>query len=161
MSRRSVLRVCVPLIAALALVSPSIAGAQGVESPRIPLRTAMNELNTLRTEYAEAFNAKNAAAVSALYLPDAVVITRDGTKLAGSAAIAESMTAAAANWPQTTFASDTIRVFGNSAWDIGTLTSTGADGKVEVSRYLVILRRGMQYWRIASVAVVPVAKAGM
>src|SRR4051794_25350608 len=67
-------RSSLPLLAALALVATSLASAQGIEAPRVPLRTALNEINTLRSEYASAYNKKDAAALTAMYLPDAVAI---------------------------------------------------------------------------------------
>ncbi len=48
-----------------------------------------------------------------------------------------------------------MRVFGNTAWDAGSMRSQGASGDATVSRCLVVLRRGMQSWKISSVAVVP------
>jgi hypothetical protein len=46
-------------------------------------------------------------------------------------------------------------VFGNTAWDVGSMSSRGSDGHQSVQRYLVVLRRGVQTWQISSVAVVP------
>ena len=145
------------LVAALATGATSSALAQGVEAPRVPLRTAIKEINTLRAEYADLYNKKDTAALTAMYLPDAVVLREDGTLL-GQTAIGASMAAEAAGWPQITLVSDTMRVFGNTAWDVGSMTSTGADGETSVSRYLVVLRRGLQDWKISSVAVVPMTQ---
>jgi hypothetical protein len=47
-----------------------------------------------------------------------------------------------------------MRVFGNTAWDVGTLTSRTAEGTADVSHYLVVLRRGVETWRVSSLAVV-------
>jgi uncharacterized protein (TIGR02246 family) len=143
------------LIAALAFVAPSLARAQGIEAPRIPLRTALKEINTLRAEYASAYNSKDAAGLTAMYLPDAIVIRGDGSTLRGRAAIGKAMAEEAASWHQITISSDTVRVFGNTAWDVGTLSDQGSDSEAKVSRYLVVLRRGLQEWNISSVAVVP------
>jgi uncharacterized protein (TIGR02246 family) len=148
-------RSSLPLVVALAFVATSLAQAQGIEAPRVPLRTAINEINTLRAEYAGAYNKKDAAALTALYLPDAVVIRADGSTLLGQAAIGKALDEEAASWGQTTISSDTVRVFGNTAWDVGTLNSQGSDGEARVSHYLVVLRRGVQKWKISSVAVVP------
>jgi uncharacterized protein (TIGR02246 family) len=143
------------LIAALAFVAPSLARAQGIEAPRIPLRTALKEINTLRAEYASAYNSKDAAGLTAMYLPDAIVIRGDGSTLRGRAAIGKAMAEEAASWHQITISSDTVRVFGNTAWDVGTLSDQGSASEAKVSRYLVVLRRGLQEWNISSVAVVP------
>jgi uncharacterized protein (TIGR02246 family) len=153
LSRRA--RSSLPLVAAFALVATSLARAQGIEAPRVPLRTAINEINALRAEYAGAYNKKDAAALTAMYLPDAVVIRADGSTLQGRAAIGKALAEEAASWGQTTISSDTVRVFGNTAWDVGTLNSQGSEGEASVSRYLVVLRRGLQQWNISSVAVVP------
>jgi ketosteroid isomerase-like protein len=143
------------LVAALALFGASPAIAQGVEAPRVPLRTAIKEINTVRSEYADLYNRKDAAALTAMYLLDAVLVRGDGSTLVGQEAIGKALGEEAAGWRQLTLASDTMRVFGNTAWDVGSMTSTGSDGETSVSRYLVVLRRGVQSWKISSVAVVP------
>jgi ketosteroid isomerase-like protein len=158
MSPRHRSRSGVLLLVALTVLVPALARAQGIEEPRIPLRTALNEIHTLREAYAEAYNKKDAATLTAMYEPDAVVIRPDGTLL-GRAAIGKALSEESASWTQTTFASDTTRVFGHTAWDVGTLSSSGADGGQVVTHFLVVLRRGLEDWRIASVAVVPETKA--
>lgn len=145
-----------PFVLALALAVPAAAHAQGVKTPHVVLRTALAEINTLRTEYAEAFNKHDAAAVAATYSPDARVILADGTVIVGRDAIGQRLAADAPNWPTTTFASDTVHVSGSTAWDMGTLTSPrAAGGGNDVSHYLVVLRRGLRDWKLVSVAVVP------
>ena len=151
-SRRASLSLA--LVAVLAAAATSLAVAQGVEAPRVPLRTAIKEINTLRAEYADLYNRKDAAAITAMYLPDAVVVREDGTLL-GKTAIGTAMAAEAAGWQQITLASDTMRVFGNTAWDVGSLRGQGPGGEASGSRYLVVLRRGVQTWKISSLAVVP------
>jgi ketosteroid isomerase-like protein len=143
-----------PLAMALALLTTSLAAAQGIEAPRVPLRTAIKELNTLRAEYAALYNKKDTAALTAMYLPDAVVIRADGSTLVGTAAIGEAFSRDAASWGQITLSSDTTRVFGNTAWDVGSMSSQGSDGGQSMQRYLVVLRRGVQTWQISSLAVV-------
>ena len=142
------------LAMALALLTTSPAAAQGVEAPRVPLRTAIKEINTLRAEYAALYNKKDTTALTAMYLPDAIVIRPDGT-LKGQAAVSKAFSEEAANWGQITLSSDTTHVFGNTAWDVGSMSSRGSDGNQSVQRYLVVLRRGIQTWQISSVAVVP------
>jgi ketosteroid isomerase-like protein len=141
-----------PLATALAFVSTSLAAAQGVEQPRVPLRTAIAEINTLRSTYADLYNRKDAAALTAMYLSNAVVIRGDGTTLLGQTAIGKALGEDAASWQQITLSSDTTRVYGNTAWDVGTMRSGGESGG---NRYLVVLRRGMEEWKISSLAVVP------
>ena len=144
-----------PLAMALALLATSLAAAQGIEAPRVPVRTAIKEINTLRAEYAELYRKKDAAALTAMYLPDAVVIRADGSTLLGQAAIGKAFADEAATWNRLTLSSDTMRVFGNTAWDVGSMNSQGPDGSQTASRYLVVLRRGIRTWHISSVAVVP------
>jgi ketosteroid isomerase-like protein len=146
------------LVTVLAFVVPSVAGAQGIESPRVPLRTAINEINSLRNQYAENYNKKDAAALTAMYLPDAVVIRGDGTLLVGQTAIGKSLAEDAPKWSKSTFTSDTMRVFGNTAWDVGSSKASGPSGDENVSHYLAVLRRGLKGWKISSVAVVPEAR---
>lgn len=142
------------LAMALALTTASVAAAQGIEAPRVPLRTAIKEINTLRAEYAALYNRKDTAALSAMYLEDAIVVRPDGSTLMGRAAVSKAFSEEAANWGQITVSSDSTRVFGNTAWDVGSMSSRGPDGD-QSSRYLVVLRRGIQTWQISSVAVVP------
>lgn len=151
-SRRA--RSSLPLAAALALFASSPAVAQGIETPRVPLRTAIKEINTLRAEYADHYNRKDAAGLTAMYLPDAVLLRTDGSTLMGREAIGKMLTEEAPGWKQVTISSDTMRVFGNTAWDVGTMSARGSEGDTSVTRYLVVLRRGPNQWRISSVAVV-------
>ncbi len=147
-----------PLVAALALFATSPAAAQGVDAPRVPLRTAIKEINTLRAEYATLYNKKDAGALTAMYLPDAVMVRDDGSTLLGQAAIGKALAEGAASWQQLTISSDTMRVFGNTAWDVGSLSSKGSGGDSSTSQYLVVLRRGVQEWKISSLAVVPATR---
>ena len=151
--RRSV--ASLPLAMALALLTTSPAAAQGIDAPRVPVRTAIKEINTLRAEYAELYNRKDAAALTAMYLPDAVVIRADGSTLLGREAIGKAFAEEAEKWNRLTISSDTMRVFGNTAWDVGSMSSQGSDENQTATRYLVVLRRGVQTWHISSVAVVP------
>ena len=151
-SRR--VRSSLPLVALLALGAVTSAQAQGIESPRVPVRTAIKELTTLRAEYADLYNKKDVAAITAMYLPDAVMLRADGKTLLGRSAIGKAMADEAPTWQQIDIASDTMRVFGNTAWDMGTLTSRSPEGNATVSHYLVVLRRGVDNWKVSSLAVV-------
>src|SRR5690606_30613889 len=71
MRRRSLLKYVVPLLLVLA---PSVALAQGIEADRQRLRTAQDDIRALRSQYAEAYNAKDAAAVAALYTSDGIMV---------------------------------------------------------------------------------------
>ena len=145
----SLTRCSVPLLAALVLALPAALGAQGIEKPRIPLRTAMNELNAFRSEYQEAYNKHDMAAVAGMYASDAILITAAGEVLKGRTAIRAAL-ARDTSSATMKLDSDTMRVVGHTAWDVGTVTAGSA-----VQHYLVVLRRGLKDWQLASVAVVP------
>lgn len=149
------LRSWLTLACSLALLIPAVAIAQGIEQPRVPLRTALDEIRTLREAYAKAFNDKNAATVAGMYAPDAVVIRADGVVLTGNEAIRKDLEAG--QWPAMSITSDNVRVYGNTALDVGTVSMTPAGGKENVSHYLVVLRRGIKDWKVSRVAVVPEA----
>jgi uncharacterized protein (TIGR02246 family) len=151
-ARRS--RAWLPLMVSLALL-PNVANGQGIEKPRVPLRTALTEIKTFRAAYADAYNKKDSAAVASMYAPDAIVIQGNGNVLFGKDAIRKVIATDAPTWPQLTIESDTVRVFGNTAFDVGTSRSQGSAGGEEVSHYLVVLRRGLNDWVIKSLAVVP------
>jgi ketosteroid isomerase-like protein len=142
------------LLLASALVSPSALHAQ-IEEGRVPLRTAVTELNTFRVEFADDYNRKDAAAVTALYDADASVILADGSVLMGRAAIGKRNAVDAAKWPHLVIKYDSMRVYGNNAVDVGTSTYHPASGPTVVERYLIVMRRGMKDWKIVRLALVP------
>jgi len=146
----------VPIALALALLAPTLGSAQGVETPRVPIRTAISEIRVLRAQYAEGLNRKDAAELTAMYAPDAVVIREDGKTLMGRPAIGDDLAAGSAKWTKTTITPDTLHVYGNTEWEVGKLT--GPDGK-DPRHYLVVLRRGLEGWKISSVAIVPEGQA--
>ena len=144
-----------PLMASLALLLPGVATGQGIEKPRVPLRTALREIMAFREEYAQTYNNKDAAALVAMYAPDATLIRGDGTMLTGTEAIAKTLESGP--WLKMSLTSDTVRVFGNTAYDVGTARMSGSEGHEDVSHYLVVLRRGVTEWKLKAVAVVPEA----
>jgi uncharacterized protein (TIGR02246 family) len=146
-------RAWLPLVVSLAFLLPSVANGQGIEKPRVPVRTALDELRVLRAEYAEAFNKKDTATLVGMYASDATLIGGDGNMLKGKEAIQKSLEAGP--WQKMSIASDTVRVFGNTAVDVGTVRMAGSEGHEDVSHYLVVLRRGVETWKINSVALVP------
>ena len=148
-------RAWLPLMVSVAFLLPNVATGQGIERPRVPLRTALDELRVLREAYSEAFNKKDTATLVEMYAPDAIVIRGDGTMLSGTAAIRKSFEAGP--WSKMSIASDTVRVFGNTAFDVGTVRTSRSGGDESVSHYLVVLRRGLKAWSISSLAVVPEA----
>jgi uncharacterized protein (TIGR02246 family) len=133
------------------VTAPAALAAQGIPANAPALRTAMSDIATLRATYAEAFNNKDAAAVTALYADDAVVIMADGQLLNGGLEIRSAMAEQAPTWPHMVIESDTTRVFGGTAVDLGTTTVHPADGGEMKHRYVVILRRGIEGWKITHV----------
>jgi uncharacterized protein (TIGR02246 family) len=154
MKRAHRFRAWLPLMVALALF-PNLANGQGIERPRVPLRTALTEIRTFRAAYADAYNKKDSTTVANMYAPDAIVIQGNGNVLFGKDAIRKVIATDAPSWPQLSIMSDTVRVFGNTAFDVGTTRSQQSSGGEEVSHYLVVLRRGLNDWVIKSLAVVP------
>ena len=148
-------RAWLPLMLSFAFLLPNVADGQGIERPRVPVRTALDELRVLRAAYSEAFNNKDTATLVDMYAPDAIVIRGDGTMLKGKEAIQKSFEAGP--WSKMSIASDTVRVFGNTAYDVGTVRTSRSGGDEEVSHYLVVLRRGVKVWNISSLAAVPEA----
>jgi uncharacterized protein (TIGR02246 family) len=134
---------------------PNVASGQGIEKPRVPIRTALNEIMALREEYAQAFNKKDTPTLVGMYAPDATLIAGDGSMLTGTAAIQKNLEAGP--WMKMSIASDTVRVFGNTATDVGTVSMADTAGHEGVSHYLVVLRRGVNTWKINSLAIVPEA----
>ena len=135
-------------------VGPSLASGQGIERPRVPLKKAVDEIRAFRAAYEDAFNKKDSSSVASMYSPDGIMINDAGIVVGGDA-IRKSLAAEAPNWPQMTISSDTLRVVGNTAWDIGTTRAKAPGSDERVSHYLVVLRRGYKEWRINSLAVVP------
>lgn len=155
MSRRQRTHRAVSLLLALAVATPAALAAQGIPANAPALRTAMSDLATLRSTYVDAFNKKDAAAVTELYADDAVVIMEDGQMLNGGLEIRSAMAEQAPTWPHAVVESDTTRVYGGTAVDLGTWTVHPADGGEMKFRYVTILRRGISGWKITHVSLVP------
>ena len=139
---------------ALAL-APTVATAQ-IEEPRIPLQTKMTELTRFRVEYAENFNKKDAPALAAMWADDAIFTDFDGKTYKGMAQVRDWYTAGAPNFPHLVIESDSLAIYGNTAVDVGTTKMHPAAGAEQVARYMVVLRRGMNGWRLVRGAVTPV-----
>lgn len=148
------------LLLALLAVAPMALQAQ-IAADRVPLRTALADIGTLRTEYAEAYNKKDGAAVAKLYTKDAVSIGADGTVLDGYDAILGAMKAGAADFAHLVISSDTVQVYGATAIDQGLATMHPAGGGEIKARYLVVLRRDMNGWKILRHTTIPLPAPSM
>jgi ketosteroid isomerase-like protein len=126
-----------------------------IEEGRIPLQTAMSELSRFRDAYGENYNRKDLTALASMYDTSAVVIMPNGAVLKGRAAISQSMTSGGP-LPHMVIESDSVRVFGNTAIDFGTIKQHPNGAPEVVSRYLVVLRRGYTEWKLVYVAQTPV-----
>ena len=142
------------VFAAVAL--PTVVSAQGVPADRARLRTALSDIATLRTAYVDAFNQKDAKALAAFYTADGILIQPDGNLIQGREALAKAMADSAPQWPHAVIKSDTTRVYGSTAVDMGTWTEHPTGGGERVARYVTMLRRDMSGWKIAHVVVVAV-----
>jgi ketosteroid isomerase-like protein len=143
------------LLSTLAFLAPSAASAQIPDSV-IPLQTVQSEMNRFRVEYAEYYNAKNVAALVAMYAPDAIVTIEDGTTYVGQEALRAGLTKMAPTSPHIVIRSDSLVAFGSTAVDVGTTTKHPQGGGESTSRYLVVLRRKMGVWTIVRLSVVGV-----
>ena len=139
----------------LLCVAAPIAAGQGIKKSATPLRTARDELREFRETYSEAYNKKDTVTVAGMYTPNAVVIQGNGTVLIGKDAIQSAIAKNAPKWTQLTLTSDTLRIVGSTAWDVGTTRMQGSEGGEQVSHYLTVLRRGLKFWKIDRLAVVP------
>jgi len=155
MTPRFRIRSSLPLVLALALATPVIARAQ-IEEPRIPLQTKISEMNRFRTEFAENFNKKDIAAVVGMYSNDIIVVEPTGNVIKGIDGVRAWFTAGAANLPHLVIESDSTAFYGNTAVDVGTAKQHPAAGGEIVTRYLVVLRRDLNGWKLVRVISTPV-----
>jgi len=139
---------------ALAL-APTVASAQ-IEEPRIPLQTKLSELNRFRVEYAENWNKKDLAALTAMWADDAMFNDGDGMAYSGRAAVQKWYNDRASAMPHLVLESDSLAIYGNTAVDMGTSKMHPAGGGEQVARYLVVLRRNMNGWKVVRAAITPV-----
>jgi uncharacterized protein (TIGR02246 family) len=156
LARRS--RAWLSLVVCFAALLPNVATGQGIERPHVPIRKALDEIRDLREKYAEAFNKQETATLVGMYAPDAILIQGDGTMVTGKDAIQKTFEAGP--WGTLSIESDTVRVFGNTAYDVGTARTSRKGGGEDVGRYLVVLRRGLNTWKISSLASVPETSKG-
>lgn len=148
-------RSTVAFLFVLASAAPSVASAQ-IEEGRIPLQTALTELFRFRESYGETYNRKDTAALTAMFDVDAIMINDAGVVFKGRAAIGKLIADGAATQPHMVIQSDSLRVYGNTAVDVGTLRLHPAGSPEVVTRYMVVLRRGFNEWKLVYVANTPV-----
>ncbi|HEY3933751.1 MAG TPA: nuclear transport factor 2 family protein [Gemmatimonadales bacterium] len=146
-----------PLALAVSIWLPALAQGQGIQ-PHVPLSTTLGDIAKVRAAYVDAYNAKNAAAVSAMYTADAVVLDADGSETVGARAIGQRNADSVRSWPQASVHSSSVKVYGATAVDVGTWTVRTAAHGDAIQRYLAVLRHDVHGWKLMSVAVVPVPR---
>ena len=149
-----------PFALSLALAAPGALLGQ-IEEPRIPLQTKLSEINRFRAEYADNYNRKDLTAVVAMYSADIIVVNPEGRVFKGIEATRADLQSSMP-WPHLVIESDSVTVYGNTAVDIGTTRLHPANGGEVVTRYMVILRRDMNGWKLVREAITPVGpQSGM
>ena len=138
---------------ALTTLLPAAAAAQ-MAHPNTDARMA--EVTRFRAEYNEAFNRKDAAAMAAAYESDAIAITGKGLLLKGRDQIFAYFARGASQLPHLVITSDTVTFYGDLAVDVGTLTAHPANGAEDVSRFVSLMRRGPEGWKVVRVSVTPI-----
>ncbi len=140
------------LVAVLAL--PALAAAQGVRTPHAPIPTGPKDIAAMRGAYVNAFNTKDFRAIDAMYTSDATMVLADGSHAEGMAAISAKNSADAMNWPQLTLTSESVKIYGTTAIDVGTWTTHSSTGD-KSGRYLAVLRHDVNGWKLHDTANVP------
>jgi uncharacterized protein (TIGR02246 family) len=144
------------LVAAL-MLSGCVASSEKKETTNVPdAKADVDALNKLRNDFIAAFNAADAAKIGELYAEDAVVMPGDGSPtVKGRAAIVERNKAL---FDQVTAKITIIpsrnEVSGNLGYDEGTYTmeatpkAKGSKPITETGRYIVVLRRQADGWKV-------------
>ena len=140
MKRLMMVGAAVALMAVAGCVSPEIDGMEGIASAN--------------TKFEAAFNAGDAAALAAMYTPDAVVMAPNLKRIEGRTAIRELwqsfFDAGVSDLDLNTI---DLTVVGTRASDVGTLSLTAPDGKggrvTAHAKYIVLWqKRGGGEWQL-------------
>jgi ketosteroid isomerase-like protein len=158
MSQHHWYRHAIPFALAAGLLVPAIAAAQGIAEPHAPITSTLGEIGKARAEYVDAFNAKDSKGVNAMFTTDAVFVGSNGSSLVGWSAIAKSNSESSASWPHVVINSESTKVYGTTAVDVGTWTQHPAAGGEMNFRYVAVLRHGIHGWKMQNVAVVPITQ---
>jgi uncharacterized protein (TIGR02246 family) len=144
------------IMAALMVTFPATLYAQVVM--RVEARAAEGvevELTAARTEYADRLNGRDAARLSALYTPDALVVLADGEQLSGAGEVerhfAKLLQSAAG---RTTVRLEPLRFevaqSGELGAESGTFVEAAENGTAATGAYVTIYSRGPDgRWRIS------------
>ena len=107
-------------------------------------------LNKLAAEWAAAFNARNASKIALLYADDAVVMPPNKPMVKGRAAIEAHFKGEIEQGP-TNFQLNPFEsaISGSQAFEVGTTTVSLPGGEIDRGKYVVVLKRVGNDWKIA------------
>ena len=134
-------KLAVAVTVAAAFIVTGIVQGQGKTDPA---------LNKLAAEWAAAFNAKDAAKIASFYADDAVVMPPNLPMVKGRANI-EAHFKGEIQQGATNFQLKPVEsaISGSQAFEAGTSTMTLPGGQIDVGKYLVVLKRVGNDWKIA------------
>lgn len=135
---------CITLgLIALALASPLPAVAQAGGA------NLAAEIGKLDQAWQKAFNAGDAAAVTALYTPDAKVMAPGAEPASGTKAIQALFAASVAQGAKNTLTQKDVVGFGDYALETGGWVATGADGKhLDHGPFMTLYKKVNGGWKI-------------
>ncbi len=141
------LRLLFGAVACLSCVANSNPFAQGQDDPTVA------EIRAESEKLATAFNAGKADEVAAMFLNKGELIDEAGTVYQGPAEVKDLLTAFFEKFPGTQMKDeiDSIRLVGPVAIQEGTRITTTKGGSAARIRYISVLAKTDQGWRIASV----------
>jgi uncharacterized protein (TIGR02246 family) len=138
------MRALVPAIAGALLVLSNPAAAQHPPNAEAAIRAGTEA-------WSAAWNAGDAAALTALYAEDAVVMAQGAEPASGSAAIRKHYEAALAATPGAQNMSKTLEVMAAEDWavEIGSFVANAADGShLDHGRYTAVWKKVDGTWKL-------------
>jgi uncharacterized protein (TIGR02246 family) len=134
-------KLAVAVTVALTLAVTGLVQSQGKTDPA---------LNKLAADWAAAFNARDAAKIALLYADDAVVMPPNKPMVKGRANIETHFKGEIQQGP-TNFQLNPFEsaISGSQAFEAGTSTVTLPGGETDRGKYLVVLKRVGNDWKIA------------
>jgi ketosteroid isomerase-like protein len=107
-------------------------------------------IDAINKQQAAMIGRGDAAGIAALYSSNAQLRPPNGELVTGQAAIQKWWQSSLAGGPSTaTITSQEIESCGDTAWDVGSYTITGADGKLlDKGKYTTIWKRENAQWKL-------------
>jgi uncharacterized protein (TIGR02246 family) len=135
-------RILAPIILALVLALPLPAMAQAKGDLRA-------EIGKLDQAWQKAYNAGDAAALTALYAKDAKVMAPGAETASGSRAIQALFTADMKAGARNSLTQDDVVGFGDYALETGTYVATSAEGKhLDHGKFMTFYKKADGGWKI-------------